>query len=65
MAGTTRDLTREQWAARTETARRIARFNKLLERARAAVDGEPRLTPDELRQLAGVFGTAAGDQAAS
>ena len=65
MPGITGNLTREQWAAKTEAGRRKARFTYLMRAARKAVDGEPRLTPDELRALAGVFGTAAGDQAAS
>ena len=50
-----------------EIGRRRARFTYLLRAARKAVDGEPRLTGDELRALAGVFGTAAEswDRAAS
>ncbi len=65
MPGITRDLTRAQWAAKTEAGRRKARFTYLMRRARAAVEGEPKLTPDELRALAGVYGTAADHRAAS
>jgi hypothetical protein len=49
----------------TEPARRRARFTYLMRHARKAVDGDPKLTPDELRALAGIYGQAAGERAAS
>jgi hypothetical protein len=49
--------------AGAELGRRRARFTYLMRAARKAVDGEPRLTPDELRALAGIYGEAAGDRA--
>jgi len=48
-------LTREEWAARLEPARRLARFKAQLARARKAVQTEPALTDAELTELAQVF----------
>ena len=50
---------RGQRLANADVGLRKARFMHLVRRARKAVDGEPRLTADELRELAGIFGTAA------
>jgi hypothetical protein len=54
-----RPLTREEWAARTEIPRRRARFKRLLDRARRDVERDPRLTADELAELAAIYGRAA------
>lgn len=48
-----------------EAGRRRARFTFLMRRARATVEGDPKLTPDEWRELAAVYGQAAEDRAAS
>jgi hypothetical protein len=48
-------------AQRTEHIRRLARFKRLKERAHKIVEGEPRLTPGELRELATIFTQIQGD----
>ncbi len=49
------ETTREQWAASTLGARRLARFRFALERVTKIADGEPRLTDEELTELAAVL----------
>lgn len=49
------ETTREEWAASTVHARRLARFGFAMDRVRKIADGEPRLTDEELTELAGVF----------
>lgn len=48
-------LTREQWAATTEHARRVARFKAQLAKARRIVQVEPHLTDAERAQIAQVW----------
>jgi hypothetical protein len=54
-------FTTEQWRDRTATARRKARFLHARERVRRIRDGQPRLTDEELAELAQelLSGTAA------
>lgn len=47
--------TAEQWVASTEKARRLARFKFATDRITRIADGEPRLTDDELAELAGIL----------
>jgi hypothetical protein len=49
---------------RGAVGRRRARFTYLMRAARKAVEADPKLTPDELRALAGIYGQAAEDWAA-
>jgi hypothetical protein len=53
------DPTREEWAAKTEPARRRARFTHLKRHAIKMVEGQPRLTAEELKALAAIFADAA------
>lgn len=46
---------REEWAAFTADARRRARLKAGLARARKIVTGEPKLTDDQLTEVAQVF----------
>jgi hypothetical protein len=52
---TERAQTREEWAASTERARRLARFKYAMDRVAKIADGEPRLTDEELTALADVL----------
>ena len=49
------ETTREEWAASTERARRLARFRFALDRVAKIADGEPRFTGEELAELAEVL----------
>lgn len=48
-------------AQQTERIRRLARFKRLKERARKMAEGEPRLTADELAELARIFSSGGTD----
>jgi uncharacterized Fe-S cluster-containing radical SAM superfamily protein len=61
---TERALTREEWAASTERARRLARFKYAMDRVVKIADGEPRLTDEELAELADVLLSRTTERAA-
>lgn len=49
------ETTREEWAASTRNARRLARFRFALDRVTKIADGEPRFTPEEFAVLGEIF----------
>lgn len=55
------DITRQEWAERTEHARRLARFKHALDRCRQIADGSPAFTEKEMAELAAVFAPAAAE----
>jgi hypothetical protein len=55
--------TREEWAAHTEPARRIARFRFARDKVRKIIDGKPELTDEELLALAALLAEAAAARA--
>lgn len=52
---TTAAPTREEYAARTEYGRRLSRFRFARARVLKICAGEPRLTDEELAELAGIL----------
>jgi hypothetical protein len=48
-------LTREQWAERTDAARRLSRFTYIMRRARKDVQGDPPLTDAERAAVAQIW----------
>jgi hypothetical protein len=53
--------TREEWAASTEDARRLARYKAAIERARRIREGKPRLTDEQLAFVAKVIHPGGSD----
>jgi hypothetical protein len=56
------DARRQEIATRTEPARRAMRLKFARRRVQMIIGNEPRLTADELDELAALFTTAARDQ---